>query len=104
VAVMDVARSFSVSVKAASGRQWFPMIGRGVEILGVEASPAGQELHQIELGRSNMHLSNITFCDTRRGIEQDGPQPRSTERIRVLLDQLTGKIVRTIDRKATKAW
>jgi hypothetical protein len=35
VAVMDVARSFSVSVKAASGRQWFPMIGRGVEILGV---------------------------------------------------------------------
>jgi hypothetical protein len=33
-----------------------------------------------------MRLSNITFCDTRRGIEQDGPQLRSTERIRVLLD------------------
>jgi hypothetical protein len=51
------------------------MIGREVEILGVKDSPAGQELHQIELRRSNMHFSNIIFCDTCRASSKTAHSP-----------------------------
>jgi hypothetical protein len=39
--------------------------------LGVEDSPASRELHQIDVGRSNIHFSNIIFCDSRGHMEQD---------------------------------